>query len=471
MMNKKIPISNQSLPSAPPLRNLIGPSFIILAAGLGSGEVILWPYLASNFGLGIMWAAILGITFQFFLNMEIERYSLVTGESIFVGLTRRFGKLSPYWFMFTSFVPWIWPGIIASSAKVLAASLGIAYSGYIGIALLLLIGLFFSLGHVVYKTQETVQKLIIILGVPLIVGITLYLAQRNDWLTLLAGIVGRGETVNLETYWLIPAGIPFATFLAAFAYSGAGGNLNLAQSFYAKEKGYGMGKYFGKLTNIFSRKKSEIQLEGATFPQTPMNLKHFDGWWKKINLEHFLVFWLTGTISMLLLALLAYTTVFGHEGVETSINFVISEAAAISSITLPVVGTIFLVTAGLMLFGTQFSIYGSTSRIMTENLIITNPKRFTPKSVSKFFYFFLWLQILAGISVFALGFTEPLTLVVLGAVLNAISMFIYTGMVLFLNATLLPVKTRPNLLRKFALLVAFLFYGSFSIFTVVNFLL
>ena len=78
----------KDFPDPLPLRKLFGPSFIILGVGLGSGELILWPYLSSNFGLGIVWAAVLGITFQFFINMEIERYSLATGESIFAGLTR-----------------------------------------------------------------------------------------------------------------------------------------------------------------------------------------------------------------------------------------------------------------------------------------------------------------------------------------------------------------------------------------------
>ena len=40
------------MPKALPLRKLIGPSFILLGLGLGSGEVILWPFLASNYGMG-----------------------------------------------------------------------------------------------------------------------------------------------------------------------------------------------------------------------------------------------------------------------------------------------------------------------------------------------------------------------------------------------------------------------------------
>lgn len=467
-MNQNIPQDSRELPKPSPFLKLIGPSFIILAAGLGSGEVILWPYLASNFGLGLMWAALLGITFQFFLNMEIERYSLVTGESIFVGLARRFGKFAPIWFMVSSFVPWIWPGIIASGAKVLAASMGIAYSGTIGIVMLLVLGVLFSLGHIVYKTQELVQKIIIVLGVPFVAVLAVYLAGSTDWQALFKGIVGLGETAGGMPYLFLPLGLPMATFLAAFAYSGSGGNLNLAQSFYVKEKGYGMGKYFGKITNILSHKKEEISLEGGTFSQTPENLSRFRSWWKIINLEHGIIFWAVGAVSMLLLALLSFSTVFGASGVDSSINFVIFEGAEIARRTLPVIGTLFLLVAGIMLFGTQFSVYGSTSRIISENLILSSPKRFKTSSISKYFYFFLWLQILAGVLVFALGFTEPLELVVIGAVLNAFSMFIYTGMVLFLNSTLLPKKTQPSLFRKFAVSIGFLFYGGFSFYTILQ---
>lgn len=39
------------LPPAWPMSKLIGPSFIILGVGLGSGELILWPYLTANYFL------------------------------------------------------------------------------------------------------------------------------------------------------------------------------------------------------------------------------------------------------------------------------------------------------------------------------------------------------------------------------------------------------------------------------------
>jgi hypothetical protein len=462
-MSKLAPLAVKDLPKPLSLKKLIGPSFIILGVGLGSGELILWPYLSSNFGLGIIWAAVLGITFQFFINMEIERYTLVTGESIFVGLTRKFGKFAPIWFIFTTLIPWIWPGIIASSATVLATAAGIKYSGFTGIILLIVLGIVYSFGSVVYKTQEKVQKAIILVGIPFIFIVTLYFAKATDWQALSLGLIGKGEG-----FWFLPAGLPIATFLGALAYAGAGGNLNLAQSLYVKEKGYGMGKYSGRITNIFKGKKEDITLEGTTFENTPQNLKRYKIWWKKINTEHAIVFWLTGAFTMVLLSLLSYSTVFKDPGVETSINFVIRESVVIAQRTFPFLGTFFLIMVGVMLFGTQFSVYGSNSRISAENLVILNSKKFKIKNLPKYFYVFLWLQLLAGIAIFAVGFTEPLTLVVTGAVLNAMSMFIYSGMVLWLNLSNLDKHLRPSMIRIFAVSTAFLFYGGFSVYTIIQ---
>ena len=461
-MAKLSPLGKKDLPKPLSLKKLIGPSFILLGLGLGSGELILWPYLASNYGLGIMWGALLGITFQFFINMEIERYALITGESIFVGLARKLKNFSPIWFIFSTLIPWMWPGIIASAATLLAHVFGINYSPILPIGLLVLIGVILTLGPVIYKTQEIFQRTLIMVGVPFIIILTLFFAKTPDWQSLALGLIGKGNG-----FWFLPAGISLATFLAAFAYSGAGGNLNLAQSYYIKEKGYGMGKFSGRITSIFTGKKEKITLEGTTFNCTPENLKRFKLWWKRINIEHALVFWGAGAITMITLSLLAYTTVYGTPMLQ-GIGFVINEAQVIAGKTFAILGTAFLLIASAMLFSTQFSIMDATSRIMSENLIILSPKRFKIEKLPIFFYIFLWLQIIAGVIIFSLGFTQPLMLVIIGATLNAIAMFVYTGLVLWLNLSNLDKKLRPSVIRIFFVSAAFIFYGVFSFFTILQ---
>ncbi len=453
------PLQVNTLPDSPSLKKIIGPSFIILALGLGSGEVILWPYLSSNYGLGIIWGALLGLTFQFFMNMEIERYALAHGESVFVGLARKI-RLVSFWFLFSTFIPWMWPGIIASSAKFFGTVFGLTDTNILTIFLLIFIGTILSLGPVLYKTVERLQKTIISIGVPSIFLLSIFLAKPEDWTTLAKGSIGIGKD-----FLFLPEGIAIASFLGALAYAGAGGNLNLAQSFYIKEKGYGMGKYAGRITSLLTGKNEDVSLTGSRFEPTEDNLKKFKMWWKNINIEHFVVFWVTGSITILLLALLAYATVFGDPGNTQGVSFVIREAQTIGERTLPFVGTFFLLVVGTTLFGTQLGVFDATSRILSENLILASFHRLSEKHLRKLYYIVLWAQIAAGITIMLLGFTEPLQLVITAAVLNAFAMFVHTGLTLWLNFTSLQKPIRPSLFRVTFMVLAFLFYGGFSIYT------
>lgn len=455
------------LPKAPKFRSLLGPSFILLGLGLGSGELILWPYLTSNFGMGIIWGAILGITLQFFINMEIERYSLTKGESIFVGFARWI-KILPLWFIFSTLVSFFWPGIAAASAKLIGELLGIKNTHYVAIAMLILMGAILTLGPVAYKTMEKFSMVLIGLGVPAVLVLTVYLASKMHWIDLLSGVFGQGRLPEGDFYRFLPKGIPVASFLAAFAFSGAGGNLNLAQSFYIKEKGYGMGKYSGKITSILYGKVEDIKLEGARFEVTNENIRRFRNWWRLINLEHGLIFWLTGVITICLLGLLAYATTFGKTTPQAGINFIIFETREISSKLTPLVGSFFLGVAGLMLFSTQTTVYDATSRIMAENLLIAKRSSINPKLLPKFYYLFLWGQITAGIIVFLLGVREPLVLLTTSAVINAFAMFIHIGLTLFLNLKFLEKELKPSIFRILVMIFAFLFFGFFSIKTLAN---
>jgi hypothetical protein len=441
------------------LKQMLGPSFIILALGLGSGEVILWPYLVSNYGLGVAWGALLGITFQFFINMEIERYALVKGESVFVGIARFF-PAAIYWFIISTFIGFGLPGIVAASAQVLAEVFSLPDFKWLAIILLLIIGLILTFGRTVYGMMEKITKLIIFLGVPFIFVLALYFGSSESWLTLGQGLVGKGEG-----FWFFAPGIAIATFLGAFAYSGAGGNLNLTQSIYIKEKGYGMGAYSQKIAGLFAHKgKQEVRLAGEDFELNQENISLFKKWWRLINLEHFLVFWLIGFISMSMLMFLAYNTVYGLGGNAEGINFVIKEGLQIGALTTPTLGLFFLIVIAVMLFQTQLGIMDSTSRIMSENAAIAKLRRSGAKQIalSRIYYIFVWSQIAFGITLFLFNFYEPKTLIVLGAVINAFAMLVHTILVTILNQKALKPVFRPRWWRKIIIYLIIAFFAVFS---------
>ncbi len=443
------------------LRKLIGPSFVILAMGLGSGEVILWPYLAANYGLGIAWGALLGITFQYFLNMEIERYALVKGESVFVGIHKIF-KPAIYWFIISTFIGFGLPGIIAASAQVFSSVLGIESFKWIAMLFLILIGLILSTGKTVYGMMETLTKIILSVAVPFLFLLAVFVSTQTDWIALMHGLIGKGEG-----FWFLPTGISLATFLAAFAYSGAGGNLNLTQSIYIKEKGYGMGVYSQKIASLFSKhNNTEVVLDGNDCAATPEDVSRFKKWWRLISIEHAFVFWFLGAISMIFLMILSYATTYGLAGNTQGISFVIKEGLIIGQTTYPIIGTLFLLAVSVMLFQTQLGIMDSTSRIMAENLAIKklHGKKDGKINLAKLYYSFVWAQIAFGIILFLFNVYEPKTLIILGAVINAFAMFVHLALVFWLNHTILPKVFRPGWTRKIIIGVIFVFFGIFSFF-------
>ena len=428
----------------------IGPSFVLLGLALGSGELILWPYLAARYGLGLLWGGLLGITFQFILNTETMRYSLAWGESVFVGF-RKLARWIPLWFIFSTFIPWSLPGFSSATAQITISFFPALNETWVAIGFLLLVGVILSVGKTLYKTIEFVQRTVIFISLPLIAYLTWLFSGAAEWQELGWGLIGRGDG-----WWFFPQGIALTAFLGAFAYSGGGGNLNLAQSYYVKEKGFGMGKYAAKIKSLFSPDKGEIPVTGGRFTDTAHNRRLWKKWWRLVNIEHWLVFWLLGFLTIVVLAILAKTLVFGTD-VSEGLTFLYAEAAAIRSQSSVMLGNVFLMVAGLMLFSTHLGILESSSRIISENIFLFfSNKRKTNLSFG--FYMALWLQIGLGIIIYLIGWQEPRFLLTLSAVLNAAAMMIAFPLVFWLNKRYLPQYYHPSLWRKLLMGAAFVFF-------------
>jgi hypothetical protein len=451
----------KSFPVPPSVWTLFGPSFVILALGLGSGEVILWPYLVSKYGLGLAWGAVLGITFQYFINMEIERYALVRGESVFVGISQ-FLKWAPYWFIISTFIGFGLPGIALSSSSIFGYAFSLSNSAWLAVVILVLIGVILCSGQKVYVLVEKLTRALLLIGVPLILVMAVLTSDWAAWKQLAGGLIGLGEG-----YYFLPAGIELASFLAAFAYSGAGGNLNLTQSIYIREKGYGMGQYADKMSGLFTGGQNrQLRLEGHAFDHTQAgNIRNYKKWWKIISIEHLSVFWGAGLLSMLLLMLLAYNTAYGQAGIPAGVGFIFTQGLSLKQNFGDVFGLVFLLATGIMLFQTQLAVLDSTSRIMGENWLLTRPNRKT-SPLSRFYFGFLWSQIIFGSVLILAGVSSPQPVLVLAAVLNALAMFVHIGLVNYTNFKLLPKVTRPAKWRMAILLLIFILFGIFSFYTI-----
>lgn len=446
--------SNHNLPTPPRFWRAIGPSFILLGLALGSGELIMWPYLSAVWGMGLIWGAFLGITFQYVLNCEIMRYSLAKGESIFVGLRKMIPWL-PVWFILSTIIPWSLPGFSSAASQIFANIFHISEVKILAIALLLFTGIVLTLGKTLYHTMEFFQKAVIIVGLPFIIVLVVFVTKRADWVETGLGLIGKGQG-----WWFFPPGVALASFLGAFAYSGAGGNLNFAQSYYIKEKGFGMGKYTQKITSLFTPGEKTMELDGVDFVDNESNYSLWKKWWQLVTREHFIVFWFLGFLTIILLSILAKSLVFG-EASQSGIDFLYQQSSSLNSKIGSIFGLGFLVVAGLMLFSTQIGVLESSSRIISENFLLTSYKTGISTNPSLAFYIALWIQIALGVAVLLLGFQEPRFLLTLSAVLNAVAMMFAFPLVFFLNRKNLSTRYRASLPSQLFFISGFIFFVVF----------
>jgi len=447
-------MESKKLPNPPKsFKSLIGPGLVLIAMGLGSGEFVLWPYFVSQFGFGIIWGALLGILFQYFVSNETGRYTLATGNSVFVGF-KKLSRFFPAWFIVSTFLSFAWPGIIGTGGQILGRLLGVTDFKWLTIGMLLIIGLIFTFGKKIYSTLEKTQKISLLISIPILILLVILIINPETLLEIAKGTIGIGNG-----YFLFPAGIAVGQFLGAIAYSGAAGNLILSHSFYIQDKGFAMAGYGeGELE---MGKESYLKELKNQFELSPDNIKNFKKWFRVVAIEQFISFAIIGFFAILLLTIISFELIY-PAATANNLEFIFLEATKLSNIA-PIAGTFLLVLGVLFLFTTQLGVFESTSRIMSENLHMTS-NYFGKISRSKLFFMFLWLQISFAIGITLLNIAAPLQILFINTIFSAISMFILSGAVLWLNSSkYTPKQLQPHLIRKIILFLSFIFFGVFSV--------
>ena len=95
------PMKIRQLPEAPAAAHVLGPAMILVALGVGFGETYLWPRLVIVFGADIRWLFTVGVLVQTVVMLEMARYAMATGESIFFGAARVWQPLM--WMFFPTY--------------------------------------------------------------------------------------------------------------------------------------------------------------------------------------------------------------------------------------------------------------------------------------------------------------------------------------------------------------------------------
>jgi len=438
------------LPKVPKVSHIVGPSAIMLGASLGSGETMFWPTLVAQNGWGLYWAFWVGVITQFFINTELQRWTIATGESIFRAFDRIHG-IWPWFFLVTGFFHLGWPGWAAGASEVLAVWTGIVPRSewwIIGLVSMVFIWLTYQAGPVAYNIVENFQVVLMIIAVITASVLVVVVGSIGQLASVPAGAVNFGA---------LPQDMDIAVFLGGLAYAGAGGYINLSQGVWAREKGYGMGTYQGRVKNPLRDAESEDVHGGFTFDPTEKNLRRWKAWWKVTQQEHFLSFVLglliVATIVMTIPAEYARGADVG--AIDMWLNVVIPELGGVSA-------TLLYAVLFIALFSTQYAIFESFVRNSVD-ILYEGYGRKAGWDLSRTFLGLMTIFTLWGIVVIGVQFQQPWILLVIGAAIAGVMMWPYNALTVILNTTRLPEHTQPKWGRVVAMWWATGFFGYFSI--------
>ncbi|MGH9339446.1 MAG: Nramp family divalent metal transporter [Acidobacteriota bacterium] len=461
----KSPLPDKYLPGVPyrdlpepvPLKKVVGTSVIILATALGSGELVLWPFITTQMGLVLLWGAAFGFTLQFFLNMEIERYTLATGESAVTGFTRLW---KPWGIVFVAggIIPNAWPGWSTGAAQITTFVMGGGNVVLISIVGLLIIGTVLTISPVVYQTVEKIQTLFVSLVLIFIVIAVFRATTASAWGELFTSL---GEIDQIPD---LPSSISIAALLGALAYAGAGGAANLVQSNYIRDKGLGMGVHLPRIVSPITGQEEAAPSLGYMFPETEENMRRWRGWWKLANREQFVTFYALGLLSLVALSVLTYSTVGTTPIAEQpNMDFIRAEGHALQDTVAPWFGMFFWIAGIFILFSTNLGILDYTSRLAADSLKVSFLRDSVFWSESKLYFVVIWSMIIAGSIILLSGINQPLVLLVIAASLSGVLMFLYSILLIQLNRRVLPHSIKLCGFRLVMMVISVLFFGFFSL--------
>lgn len=460
-MNKNLykPLETKDLPEAPHWRKTLGVGIVVMGLAIGTGELIMWPHLVTKFGLGILWGALLGISLQYFINQEVARHAIATGESFFTSSARWFPSLVPFWLL-SAFLLYLWPGWAGAIGTTLAALFGFGnYIHWAWASLGLVLILTFT-GKIAYFVLERSLKIVVPTFFVMLVVIS-FLSLNFDY--LLQALRG------LFNFFWFPEGIDLNVFLGATVFAGAGGLLNLCVSLWYRDKGIGMGHYIGHITNPITGKLEAVAATGYQFEaDNPENMRRWKQWMRLIRIDQGFIFWFLGLITLVLLAVNAFVILTPMGLVPEGLQVAVVQAHIFGQHWGKFGYNLFLFMAFLMLFSVMWTVIDAFTRIITDILYVNSregPFKKYLSFIKKISIHHLYYGLIAGfvlLSALLIPLRQPLIFLTISSALGGAVMAIYLPIILYLNNRRLPKPLRPGWITNLVLLGGSVFYLVFS---------
>jgi hypothetical protein len=440
---------------------VLGPAVIALGGSIGGGEWLVGPSLFVKWGLVLLWITTVSTTLQTFLNLEMTRYTLYTGEPITLG----FMRLSPgksFWgwfFVILGFLERAMPGWAISTATAIAAFQlakipGAGDQGLVviwGYVIFILCAVLVSVGGKIERTLEIVNWVMVAIILVGLLILDIWLAPAAVWGEALVGYVSFGQ---------IPSGVNMLLLGALVGYSAYGGFGNNCITNWYRDKGYGMGGKIGYIATAVGGKTVHVSPSGMFTRVTTENIARFKGWWKLLNIDQWGVFWLGGMLGMLLpgvlyVAMIPKGTTLPNWGIAVSSASGLMQRFGIGGLYL----TAFF--GFWILFSTAISNVDLVARQATDMLWFASERaRKWAKLDIRRIYYVLLLAIVIWGSLY-MNITVPVLVLAFSANIANFTMALSSLLTIIVNRKFLPKEAQPAMWREVIMVCITLFFGFF----------
>lgn len=447
--------------SAGALLAIMGPAVIALGGTIGGGEWLIGPSLFVKYGLALLWITTVSSILQVFLNLEMVRYTLYTGEPITVGIMRlKPGKAFWGWlFTIAGFLERGLPGWCLATATALAAvQLGVIPGAgdkatviHWGYVVFISCSVIILMGKKIERTLEWANWIMMAVVLGGLFILDLYIVPASIWFDGLKGFVSFGFK---------PSGMDVLALGALVGYSAYGGFGNCAITNWYRDKGYGMGGNVGYIPAAIGGKVVHVSAHGKLPPNTEKNLFSWKGWWKILNIDQWVVFYGGAMIGMFLPAIL-YVAMIPAGTTLPAWGIAASSASGLVAHMGKFGWFLALFFGFWILYSTAISNVDLVVRQSTDMLWFASPKirDLAKMDIRKVYYPLLLIFTIWGITM--MNVALPLTILMVSANIANFTMALSAIATLRLNRKVLPKEYRGSLWREAILVFVFVFFGFF----------
>lgn len=442
---------------------MAGPGAILVGLSIGAGEIIIWPRAVAQHGAGMIWAAVMGVFVQMWINFEIGRWTVATGETVYTGYARVWRGFAVI-FILLNILGWLAPGWAQASGLALKALLVGPQFGagtfwgsttfwtmvaFAGVALLL-----FGPKMVYKSVEKSIEIMVLMITVGLII-VAVTVGTWDTWKELGAGIVNVGYKAE---------GVSNKQLFIWIVFAGAGGTANLFYTFYLRDKNIGMGALIPDLQNPLRGRSESIPATGFRYEDTPENASRFRAWFSYIKKDQVTFFWFLNTFTLLLF-IFGALAVLHKDGIVPSEGTLIWDEAAVLAKVLGEPGRIIFLLVGLAtLFSTQLSLVDGVARSISD-ILYTNFGFARKRGVGWWYLVVALVWIFAGCAITFVverNGVKELGILLNAAYMGGFAMALYVPLTLYINLRYLPKSARPGPFSIGMMVLATVLYTGFA---------